>query len=925
MAGEQQELKIIISADASQLIQQGKAAQKAIEDMVTTSSQAGGSQATARLEKVDEIIGKMVDTAGKAPKPLEKVDDALTNIGNSAKKGGQKFDDLTRGMARGIAGMGGLTSAATVAGVAIGAVLVGAFREGIRAMDEYDSVSRRISALTSDAANTMEMFTQANLSTYASTNAVAAVFTKMQRVKGTSMKDMLDNTEANADFMARLATYLEEQGANVEAVTSTLIDVGMGLGLKTGEEFKRMTGTMIKAASDAGISIGEMASQIDAKSIAMFKQYGYSIDDLMFSTSRLAKFGVDVKVIRQAMSKTLHDFARDDPKLAAEKWAAAIQTLKSGNMKEAYALGEQYGWRGDQTAQIAEAAKAGALTLGQNVGFQPGYINDVDMTTVTKYAKYVAKGLSNGLRVMLQYMFDQVVKAVSNDPRPTAEEVKRQLNNNNRLLYDEWVGLGSSYEVLQDILLQDKALMEEWGPLVRRMELPPYDEVQAVIQKYLKKNKLTPKYNPATTPKSSIDDWQIKSPIGVTVGMAPSSMPSSRGISGQGVQVASAFATDYSGTVAMQAMRESQEARMELQAKYTDRLILDSKRLVDKQKDNAGLTLEYYGDMYRKMTYASGNASSNIKYTWGDTMMTMRNYSDNAAKDTARSFYTLKTIFGDFKFDITDLQNVLTEWGISLPTILDNMAAGFKRIGKDILKDLGLEEAYDKMVGWVGKGVEIYKKYEKEVKLVWDAIVKGVYLSAEEAAKILEQINADALSKVMKLVGQTVTTISEMFATGKTNWRKLWKDTMKSLLNILIDWAVKSLATFAATQEGMLILTSIVNAALGDWKSFALAMAGIAAIATVIYGVTAAIEDIGNMLPDEDGNVAIGDHPAFKGIAKPSVDATPSYAGAQSLSITVDMGGANIYGSMDDRTARKIGEGFATGLSLRGVETLAYS
>lgn len=343
-------------------------------------------------------------------------------------------------------------------------------------------------------------------------------------------------------------------------------------------------------------------------------------------------------------------------------------------------------------------------------------------------------------------------------------------------------------------------------------------------------------------------------------------------------QSASAFSSDTGGSDWVFAAIAGEKAQMKL---------VDNAQVVAAEWQETGSAIT------RSFDYNMGA----VRQVVGETAGVIKN-------DAVKSVYNLKTAFGTLEVDITNVQKALNEWGISLPTLWDNVLEGASRMGWELLEELGLPYTKQEVESFMKDMGGILKAYGADMESFWVDLTDGVKTSTEE-------IGMQALGNLKELAGGVLMTMSDMFATGKWDWERLWKQIWKGLLGIAIDYGLKIIANSELMMAAVQAIEAFVAGLQGNWVKVALITAGVAAA----IGATAAI-----VAKIKQGNEGADISPSSMPTAYPS-----SYGPSASGGGTIIINNPSFYGQIDDRSAQALGEGMIAAQSRRGITPLAFA
>lgn len=284
-------------------------------------------------------------------------------------------------------------------------------------------------------------------------------------------------------------------------------------------------------------------------------------------------------------------------------------------------------------------------------------------------------------------------------------------------------------------------------------------------------------------------------------------------------------------------------------------------------------------------------------YQFGYMRVVVGGTAYDIAEDMGKAVWSISTAFGVLDVDITKLQEKLDAWGISVPTLFDNIVKGAERVGNDLLKAMGLDVTLKEVDSYLREVGATLKKYGVSIAGFWVDLTDGVATTTAEIGK-------NALDKLRILTGDIVMTLSEMFATGEWDWKKLWQKIWQGLLSIAIDYALKIIANSEMMMMAVQAIEGFIAGLSGNWLKLALITAGVAAAIGVTAGIVAAIKK-------SKEEQAIEATPSSMGLLPSTYGAAPSS--------TVIIQNPQFVGSIDDRSAQAFGEGLARSLSIRGA------
>lgn len=329
-------------------------------------------------------------------------------------------------------------------------------------------------------------------------------------------------------------------------------------------------------------------------------------------------------------------------------------------------------------------------------------------------------------------------------------------------------------------------------------------------------------------------------------------------------------------------------------------MTMDSQQASLKLEGNADVVEAKWRDGLAGIARSADYNMGSIKVVAGDA-------AQRVGGELTRQFYTLHTIFGDIGLDITDMQNALNEWGVSVPTLFDNILKGAERIGWEFVENLGLPYTKEEVTTFIQDMDAMFKQYGVNLGEFWKDCTDGVKTSTEE-------INKQAVDNLKLLAGDLIMTMSDMFATGEWDWKKLWKKTWQGLLAIAVDYVLKIIANEQFMLAAWAAIQQIIEGLKMNWVKVAAIAAGVAAGAGIIAGIVAKVKQ-----NNEEG---AGESSLYGGTPPPSVSPYPS---TSSTSSTVIIQNPTFIGEIDDRSALAVGEGLAKAQSIRGAGTLAFA
>ncbi len=329
-------------------------------------------------------------------------------------------------------------------------------------------------------------------------------------------------------------------------------------------------------------------------------------------------------------------------------------------------------------------------------------------------------------------------------------------------------------------------------------------------------------------------------------------------------------------------------------------MTMDSQQATLKLEGNADVVEAKWRDGLANIARSADYNMASIKVVAGDA-------AQRVGGELARQFYTLHTIFGDIGLDITDMQAKLNEWGINVPTLFDNILAGAERIGWELVENLGLPYTKEEVTTFIQDMDALFKQYGVNLGEFWKDCTDGVKTSTEEIGK-------QAVGNLKLLAGDLIMTMSDMFATGEWDWKKLWKKTWQGLLAIAVDYVLKIIANEQFMLAAWAAIQQVIEGLKGNWLKVAAIAAGVAAGAGIIAGIVAKVKQ-----NNEEG---AGESSLYGGTPPPSVSPYPT---TSSTSSTVIIQNPTFIGEIDDRSALAGGEGLAKAQSIRGAGTLAFA
>lgn len=908
-----------MTADASGAVQGAAQFQQA---MTRVQQSAMKAQASIKKTLIDPNTGMAmwVDASAEAAKGNKELAGAIDQVGKATKRSEPAISGFGRGLLSSTLHIGGLVTASRLLGAVVGATVVTAFMEGTKGAQEYADALDRLATITPNANAAADAFTAANLSTHTPASQVAGAFNELLRMGNFTEKTFNDY----AKFVPQLATYFDDAGVDAKMATRQIIDMGKAIDWpkdQLGKLFKMVAG----ASRQNEMSLDLLMPELTADAAQIFERYGYQTEKFIATAAGLRAAGYDTKTFAMAMERLLYDFSNNDVRMAQQKWEALLATIKSGNTTEALELLEKLNVRGTTANEFINAVQKGLLTPKAMSGQAGDYVKDELEFLASELPDTIIEGMQLFLKKLrhalsLTWLDDNLIDSLGAEreqgaaPR-TFTGVDAAIEKY-RYLQDVMKQSGIAYTKLEQSYILGNT--DAWDYFIA---LTDGANGLSDIPKSGNVFNTLPGGGPNAPKGTEYLDWLLKEmgiqqnsyvkDTGSAERRAQSSIP-------KGFQVAAGgMATDYSGSIAARAVAEAQDAQ--------EKITLASDRATDEQIKNSNLVLAYAYKTYQGTARTADVNLSFVKWKSWDAFAGMKSNAEGAAEETARSFWTLNTVFGETQVEITELQKVFDDFGISGDQLFDNLYTGVKRVAMEIAKSWGWETVEEDVALMAESITEILQFLGDNLGKYWELLLSDTEYT-------IESISEAGLSSVKKLAGTAIMSLSEMFATGKFKLADLWKKIWTSLLDIAIQAVIKIittqsllLTTMAAIEAGMAILTGN----FGKLGAIAVVVAGVAA---TVAGATALIYGVGKAADWLDSELAKGNEeeprlaqPSLAGVSSMPLSAySPEMASSSSV-VNVSMAGANIYGKIDDNSARKIGEGLTTSLAFRGVVPLAYS
>lgn len=690
-------------------------------------------------------------------------------------------------------------------------------------------------------------------------------------------------------------------------------------------------GGLTLGAAAAGAAVAALAVKLGQAAYAAYNQYNDTLDKIAYSTANVAKVqeGFMTANLRNAASleqnataasvvwgrlgrsvnKETETLVARLGKLQKEAGVTGTALQDMATVAQRFGmtsqLGTAFGYvlaaQDDTKFSIDEiaASMAAAAPLANHLGYSLG-----ELARITQVLGNKGIGVNEWAAIMERQLkkFGYDTKAAKMDWQSLVKSINDPNYEGNKLKLLEQYGFEGSraLDMMQAIksgafsggTLAPEALpslkpgdLEEYlGTKWKAISDKLYDIVNAIWEVFKPGGKLEKIKENVDFKSPSVDDpenwfWQLFLP-------GPLGMTKPTGVRNEIASTATAPAFATPSPLAVGAAGG-------LQLDYMDSLVqmtVDADQAT--QKMAGGFNV--FGAKVKK---AFDGIARVTDYQFGYMRVVVGGTAYDIAENMGKAVWSIDTAFGMLDVDFTKLQEKLDAWGISVPTLFDNIIKGAERVGNDLLKAMGLDVTLKEVDSYLREVGATLQKYGVSIAGFWVDLTDGVATTTAE-------IGRNALDKLRILTGDIVMTLSEMFATGEWDWKKLWKKIWQGLLSIAIDYALKIIANSEMMMMAVQAIEAFIAGLSGDWLKLALITAGVAAAIGVTVGIVAAIKK-------SKEEQALEATPSSMGLLPSTYGAAPSS--------TVIIQNPQFVGSIDDRSAQAFGEGLARSLSIRGA------
>lgn len=903
-------------------------------------------------------------------KKLKSAQKTVANFGKDATKGTEALKGFGSGLLKGAGGLSGLTLGAAAAGAAIAAMAVKIGQAAFAASGQFDDLRDNMSTMVSDAEGAFSRYSRAAMSMAADVaNVVKA---------GATIEERL-NKPVNADpvkaenVYGKIAKLSEDSGVATEQLAAGFTTAYFEWEKFIGSYEDGMN-TIYTTAKKGNMPILTAVDQFIASADAM-QRFGFSMGEVGGFIGRAAERGLDFSAFVTLIDKNVSKFSgsSEDARKELETIIKTIQGLEAaGDIDSIYKyLGDQgYGLQDKQILSMRRMATGGVFN---GAAYEGDALYDMPLPDVDDWRDQF-KIWRNRFQVQAAPIVDSIMDTVVGF---LAADVSEHLSNASKFI------TGALGEPTDEAVNSLRRLQEAIGGIDSTTTGKELQQLAPDIVKAWKETAAPDQLENFLTSPDWFNAWQMVEDLidkltgedgilqqdslnlkdfykGRTSGMG--SMPvleRSAGTFDVSVQTQPTFdmaswTTDWQEQYG-QFMRNIDEEpiyikpqiELEPSTDFMDKLMPDTSKPFTqistdayqaqlKLEDNADIVAAKWKFSLAQVARSADYQFGYMRYVSGDVAASM---GTDATKEVRQAWQLMGddivTVLGVFgiKADETWAQvdaglskllkgykEFCTEFGINSDTLWGNILTGAKRVGDELFTKLGLDITTEQIGESLDFIVGLFKDWASNIEVYWDLFVKAAKMSTDEVAKALQGFEDGAMAQMKKVIGNVIMDISEMWATGTWDWKKLFKDTFKQLLSALVDWGVKTILTLAATAEGWATIQGIMAGIMGDWRKLAAAVAGAAIVAAGIWGWSEAIKAVNNT-DTEEQEPTLPLKPTYPEPLAPSVSSISPQSG-YAAGNTVIIQNPTFIGQIDDRAAQAFGEGFTRSLAIRGAMPL---